>query len=224
MSYIEDNKGKTTFLERNKQTQVALDIIEQYFLQMMVDIDYDSLFKGLMKLLDKIGKKQFGNILLIWPYKHYESKLFSWLNIFTKSVFIICKKDLFKNKIKIEFNDFIFSQVKNKLVREPDHFFELTILVYRDKAHSYIGLDRNELLKESVRITKKGGNIIIFNFNEIRHTENSTINKLIDRYSKANRDQISSASEINEALGNAGLKKYEVFDYKGLIFGLIWVD
>lgn len=223
-------KGKVISIEPTSLTVVACDIISQYFIRTSLALNYGVLFENAKRVLDIIGRKKFENLLLVWLYEYADIELFNFLISISDSFFILCKKELCDNAIKNYYtnekasNEKInFTQVYNNLIREPNDFFDLIVFSYLEAKPDYIGLDRLELLKETVRVAKKDGIIVLNNFSKLPTTEDFTTNRLIEIYNKANRHQISTEQQLIGDMRKVGLSKITVFENKGQIFGIGWV-
>jgi hypothetical protein len=80
------------------------------------------------------------------------------------------------------------------------------------------------MLKEAIRVTKKGGHVVLTNYSELPLTENYATNNLIQIYNTINKYQISNKEQLEEDMRKAGLNKITVLDIKGFIFGIGWVE
>ena len=109
------------------------------------------------------------------------------------------------------------------MLREPSEIFDFLIFLYVDVKREIFGMSRFDLLKESVRVTKKDGNVVIVNFHELPMTENAMTNRLIEMYHQANLHQISNSLKLKKDMEKVGFDKIEILEYKGLIFGIGWI-
>ena len=189
-----------------------------------MSLDYDGVLTGAKKTFEIINKDKFDSILFIWLYEYVETTLFKIISSLAKSVFIICEESLYKSQIEPKFSNFFETTVKNKLIREPNDIFDLAIYIYTDIDASVIGLTRKELLKESVRVVKKGSHIIITNFKKLSLTEDDVVNRLITMYNSANSYQVSSKEEFIEDFTSVGITEIEIIPSGSLIIGLGTLD
>lgn len=108
------------------------------------------------------------------------------------------------------------------MIREPNDVFDLVAFSGYCKNPDLYDMTRIELLKEVVRVTKIGGVIILTARANMPETQNFFANKLLRSYSESVNERTFSEKELSEDLINAGLTKYEIFNYEGMLTGIGW--
>jgi hypothetical protein len=93
------------------------------------------------------------------------------------------------------------------------------IPVYK-KNPKFYDLNRNQILKESSRVIKPKGKIILVSIAEIPFTENIFLNELIKLYNISLNNRIFSRRELETDLIGAGFIDVEIFDHQGLLIGI----
>lgn len=176
------------------------------------------------EILKTIGKAKFDSFLLIWLYTNADLPFFRLLTNVTDYPFILCEEELYNNTINKSIDTITHTKVFNSLIREPDDAFECTFISYLDKKSGFFGINRSILLKEAIRVTKKGGNVILTNYSELPSTENYVTNNLIQIYNKINKYQISNKKQLEEDMRKAGLNRISILEIKGFIFGIGWIE
>jgi len=224
VDYKLNKKGKIESIKAKELTHAAIDVIRKHFLRMGLIIDNKIVFESAQEVFKEIGQDHFNNVLLIWPHEHLTFVLLQFLTKISNSSFILCKKELFKNIIQNRITGINFVQMYNKMIREPNDIFDFILFFFVDIEKKLFGLSRYDLLKESARVAKKnGGVVIVMNFRELPFTDNEMTNQLINMYHQANIHQISNSQKLKKEMEKVGFSKIKIVEHKGLIFGLGWV-
>lgn len=220
ISFLKGGKGKTISVKSNENTEKALNVIKSHFLRKTMTSNYTDFRKGASKVLDSIGKQKFESILLIWWYGYVDKVIFQFLDRISDNLFILCNKDHIENSIESQFPNFISSAIYEGLIREPNDIFDLVVYSCLDIDKSIVGISKQKLLKETSRVTKKNGSIVLANLNKLPLVDNSVTNELIHQYNEVNKNQISSKEDFERYFSSMGIDNPEIIISNSLILGI----
>jgi len=218
------DEGNNRLIEANELTNLAEKVIFQHFFVTRMPFEGDAMIESGVEIFKTIGKEKFESFLLIWLYDNTDLPFFKLLTTLTDYLFILCDEELYKNIVNKSIDTIKYTKVFNELIREPDDVFECAFITYIDKKSGLFGINRFNLLKEAIRVTNKGGFVIIFNYTELPLTKNNVTNNLIQIYNTTNKFQISNKKQLEEDMRKAGLNKITILEVKGFIFGIGWVE
>ncbi len=218
------DSGNIRLIEANELTKLVENVVFQHFFRTRMPFEVDSMIESSTEILKTIGKAKFDSFLLIWLYDNADLPFFRLLTSATDYLFILCNEELFNSTINNSVDNIKYTKVFNGLIREPDDVFEFTFISYIDKKSGFFGINRSILLKEAIRVTKKGGHVVLTNYSELPLTENYVTNNLIQIYNTINKYQISNKKQLEEDMRKAGLDRITILEVKGFIFGIGWVE
>ena len=216
--------GNIRLIEANELTKLAEKVIFQHFFVTRMPFEDDAMIESGVEIFKTIGKEKFESFLLVWLYDNTDLPFFKLLTTLTDYLFILCEEELFNNVINKSIDNIKYTKVFNELIREPDDVFECVFITYIDKESGFFGINRIDLLKEAIRVAKKGGFVVIFNYTELPLTKNNVTNNLIQIYNTTNKFHISNKKQLEEDMQKAGLNKINILEVKGFIFGIGWVE
>ena len=214
--FIKKGPGIKVMVEATEGASAVIDNIFNYFIRNGL-INESQFIEGLAGLIqEKIGPGLPGTVLLVM--------LDDFLNVsnvelsmkLSQDTFLLIGKDRQDDLIKLGFEQIKYSSVQNGLIREPDDFFDLIAFSGYCKNPDLYNLSRIDILKEAVRISKKGGAIILTARTELPETHNYYANELLEVYSKAVIERTFSKEELENDLANADIKSYEITEHKGM--------
>ena len=220
---FKDN-GNIRLIEANELTKLVENVVFHHLFRTRMPFEVGAMLESSTEILKTIGKAKFDSFLLIWLYDNADIPFFRLLTNVTDYPFILCEEELYNNTINKSIDTITQTKVFNGLIREPDDAFECTFISYLDKKSGFFGINRSILLKEAIRVTKKGGNVILTNYSELPSTENYVTNSLIQIYNKINKYQISNKKQLEEDMRKAGLNRISILEIKGFIFGIGWIE
>lgn len=220
---FKDN-GNVRLIEANELTKLVENIVFQHFFRTRMPFEVDSMIESSTEILKTIGKAKFDSFLLIWLYDNADLPFFRLITNVTDYPFILCDEELYNNTIHKSIDAIKYTNVFNGLIREPDDVFEFTFISYLDRESGFFGMNRSAMLKEAIRVTKKGGHVVLTNYSELPLTENYVTNSLIQIYNVINKYQISNKEQLEEDMRKAGLNRINILEVKGFIFGIGWVE
>ena len=218
------DQGNTRLIEANELTKLAEKVVFQHFFRSRMPFEVNAMIESYTEIIKTIGKAKFDSFLLIWLYDNADLPFFRLLSNVTDYPFILCDEELYNSTIAISIDTLKHTKVLHDLIREPDEVFEATFISYLDKKSGFFGINRSILLKEAIRVTKKGGHIVLSNYSELPLTDNYVTNNLIQIYNTINRYQISNKKQLEEDMRKAGLNRITILEVKGFIFGIGWVE
>ncbi len=218
------DKGNVRLIEANELTRIVEEVIFHHFFITRMPFEVDAMIESGAKILQTIGKESFENFLLIWQYNNVDMPFFRLLTTLTDSLFILCKEDLYNHTINKTIESIRYTSMFNGLIREPDDIFECVFINYLDTKSSFLGINRIDILKEVIRVARKGGFVILSNYVELPLTKNYVTNTLIHIYNTINKYQISSKEQLEEDMRKAGLNKITILEIKGIIFAIGWIE
>jgi hypothetical protein len=218
------DKGNIRLIEANELTKTVEEVIFHHFFVTRMPFEVEAMIESGTKILNTVGKEKFESFLLIWLYDNADLSFFRLLSTLTDSFFILCEEELYNNTINKSIETIKYSRVFNDLIREPDNAFECVFITYLDKKSGFHGINRSNLLKEAIRVGRKGGFIIVSNYSELPKTKNYVTNSLVKIYNTINNYQISNKDQLEEDMRNAGLSKITILEVKGFIFGIGWIE
>lgn len=220
ISYVRNDKDKVESVEKNEKTAEAVELLKNHFFRFGLTADYNSLTKGSSIVLKKVEKESFDSILFIWLYTYVDEVVFNLLTKISKSVYIICDKNLYETQIKDKYPNFTDTSIKNKKIFAPEGIVDLTVYLYIDVDVSVLGISRRALLKEAVRVTEKGAHIILVNYKKLEIPQDSAERRIIKMFNEANKQKVSDVEEFKKDLIEASLKEIEIITEGSYIFGL----
>jgi len=216
--------GNVRLIEANELTKFVENVVFQHFFRTRMPFEVDSMIESSTEILKTIGKAKFDSFLLIWLYDSADLPFFRLITNVTDYPFILCDEELYNSTINKSIDAIKYTNVFNGLIREPDDVFEFTFISYLDRESGFFGMNRSSMLKEAIRVTKKGGHVVLTNYSELPLTENYATNNLIQIYNTINKYQISNKEQLEEDMRKAGLNKITILEIKGFIFGIGWVE
>ena len=218
------DSGNIRLIEANELTKLVENVVFQHFFRTRMPFEVDSMIESSTEILKTIGKAKFDSFLLIWLYDNADLPFFRLITNVTDYPFILCDEELYNSTINKSIDAIKYTNVFNGLIREPDDVFEFTFISYLDRESGFFGMNRGSMLKEAIRVTKKGGHVVLTNYSELPLTENYATNNLIQIYNTINKYQISNKKQLEEDMRKAGLNKITILELKGFIFGIGWVE
>ncbi|MFX0071821.1 MAG: hypothetical protein ACFFAO_12090 [Candidatus Hermodarchaeota archaeon] len=221
-NYNKEKKKKIDSVESTSITLEALNIITQQHLRSVID-DFAFLKELAQILLEKINLPKVDTLLLVWLNDIIDFKFMNLFKELAQEVSILSDKEIYEDLEKMGLKNFNFSNMYKKVIREPNDFFGTAFISGYLRNMNFYGLSRVDLLKELVRITKKNGVIVFYGREELPITQNFYADEMLRIYGLTVKERIFSEKDLEKDLTDAGIKKYEVFNYKGLIVALGWV-
>ena len=114
------------------------------------------------------------------------------------------------------------SSLRDRKIREPDHAFDTIIIPVFTGELDTNNMQKNELLSEIDRVLKNDGILITTSFAEFPTTDNYFANTLLNLYKNNLISRMLSKSEIKEDFSSIDHMKNDIFDYHGMLIGILW--
>ena len=220
--YKQGKKKQIETVEATKMTKSTILALEHYFLRSVVN-DYEYLVNLAEKMLDIIGQSHFETLITVWLSDLLDLNLLKYFTKIANEVSILSKAEIYEDLVKIGLKNINYTNMYNKVIREPNDFFNLAVVPSYRRNIEFFGLSRIDLLKELIRVTKKGGIVIISGRTAFTSTKNYYADELLKRYSESISERIFDEKELKDDMIKAGLTKVDSFDFEGLTITVGWV-
>jgi predicted transcriptional regulator len=223
-----DEKEKITSIEATQYTEILINTISKHVVRFgLIEAEKNKNLPNIIKeviereTLKLKNKKKFGTALYISFSDFINAKCIKVLFKATDNLFVLMKDEIFENILKIGLKSVQNTSIFNKTIREPENFFDAVIIPYHFKSTNLKGVSKESILKESFRVIKENGIVIIYGYNELPRIDHALLNMFIKWVENFYPD-IMTSSEIKfkEDLLKAGAKEVEIFEYKGHLFGI----
>ncbi|MFX1480282.1 MAG: hypothetical protein ACFFCI_19395, partial [Promethearchaeota archaeon] len=107
------------------------------------------------------------------------------------------------------------STTLDSIIREPNDFFEATLIYRYYNIDNFYGMSGRELLKEAIRITKPGQPIILVSWTGKEQIDDSIIGSLIKELFEASPFFFQmSKQKVLEDMKTAGIQEAKIFDLR----------
>ncbi|MHA2430993.1 MAG: hypothetical protein ACXACC_08170 [Promethearchaeota archaeon] len=223
-----DGNDKIISVEANQYTEILINTISKHVIRFgLIEAEKNKFFPKIIK--DVIEKEifkpkeisKFGTTLYISFSDFINTKCIKLLFQASDTLFVLLKKEAFENISKMGLENIKNTTIFNKMIREPDNFFEAVFLPYPFETPDLKGVTKEDILKEAFRIIKKDGIVLIHGYSDLPNIEHALLSIFI-KWVKNVYTDIESSSErsFKEELLNAGAKETKVFEYKGHLFGI----
>lgn len=215
-------KKKIETVEATEDAELVLKYIYGYFLVMMVnDVQYFTNILG--EIVKRVGASHFESLLTVNVSEDVDFNLLKFLSELADQVYFLSREELNEDLKKSEFENLLFTNMINNIIREPNDIFDIAIVPGYEKDLEFYELSRIDLLKELKRVIKVGGVVISVVRAHFPDIKNFYGNELLKAYSEAVGGCFFINEELEEDFKAAEFSKIEVFEYQGLIVGIGWV-
>ncbi len=216
------SKDKIIAVEATENAKLAIKGITGHFLSMALD-DIDYLVKIFGEVLKKIGNSHFSNILIVNLTEKIDIRLMGLAFRLMDDVFLLANQNIYESMVKVGFDKLKSTVMFNSVIREPEDIFDIGIIPEYEKEPDFFGLSRIDMLKELIRVVKKGGVVVFMVRSTIPEVDNFYAKELLKKFEESISGRIFTEEEIKEDLNAAGFIKYEVLDFQGIMIGIGWV-
>lgn len=213
------SKKKIEAVEATEKAREALESVMSYFLYSMID-DLEYLKKLAEELLKRVGKVHFPTILTVSLIEEVDLNLLRFFSSLTDQLFMLSKENVFENLTKLGFEKLHHTTMINNVIREPDNIFDVSVVPGYEREPDFYGLTRIDLLKQLKRVTIKEGFVILVVRSEMPEVANFYARELLKAFSFAVEGRIFTKEELEADLKAAEFKKFETFEFHGLIVGI----
>jgi len=215
-------KERIVAVEATNKARLAIQGITGQFLSMEIN-DFDYMVKVFGNGMKKIGISHFSNILLVNLTEGIDSRFMKLAFSLADEVFLLSDKGVYESMVKMGFEKLKSSVMFNNVIREPKNIFDIAIIPEYEKEPNFFGLSRINILKESIRVVKQEGVVVLTGRSSIPQVDNFYVNELLSKFEESISGRIFTEEEIKEDMIEAGFTKYEIVDYQGTIVGFGWV-
>ncbi|MBD3193426.1 MAG: methyltransferase domain-containing protein [Candidatus Lokiarchaeota archaeon] len=214
------NKIKT--VESTKLTRDVVNFIFKSYTSLIID-DFQFEQNLAEEINRRFEKKQFDMAMIIWLKDYIELGLIEFFQTHVNQLYFLGNDSIISNIEKFNIPGLQYSRFHNKMIREPDGIYDLIVLPNYNSNIDISGINRIDLLKEVSRIAKKGGKIILITRSDVELTTNFYANRLLSLYREMieSKGRLFTPRELEEDLKKADLNIIEIFDYQGLLIGLV---
>ncbi len=213
---------KIIAVEATEKAKLAIKGMTGHFLSMTLD-DVDYKVKIFGELGKNIGISHFSTILVVNLTENIDIRLMGLAFKMADEVFLLGNQNIYESMVKIGFDKLKSTAMFNNVIREPKDIFDLALVPEYEKEPNFFGLSRIDMLKELIRVVKKGSNVIFMVRSSIPQVDNFYAKELLNKFEESISGRIFTEEEIKEDLNAAGFTKYEIHDFQGIIAGIGWV-
>ncbi|MFX0008425.1 MAG: hypothetical protein ACFFA7_13205 [Promethearchaeota archaeon] len=223
VSYIQEGSSKRIMVESTRLGASAINYIFHHFLRNAF-IDEGQFVKETFEIVKKIvGRPSVDSALVIMLEDFFNVPNLELAIKNSKDVFVLIKKERQEDFSKLGYDDIKISDVINGIIREPNNFFDAVVISGYCHNPDLFNLSRIDILKESVRVTKKGGVILLSAMGNLPVTQNFFADNLLKSYGESIKERIFFDEDFKEDFTQVGISKYNVLNEKGLLAGIGWV-
>jgi predicted transcriptional regulator len=223
-----DEKEKIVSIEATKYTEILINTIAKHVIRFgLIEAEKNKLFPNIIEevIKEEIFKvkeiKKFGTALYISFSDFVNIKCIKFLFQATDNLFVLLNEEVFENISKMGLENIQNTSVFNKTIRESDSFFDAVIVPYHFQTTNLKDVTKETILKESFRIIKENGVVIIHGYSELPNFDHALLSIFINWVKNVYTDiETSSERKFKEELLKAGAKEAKVFVYKGHLFGI----
>ncbi|MCJ7688902.1 MAG: hypothetical protein MUO60_06240 [Clostridiaceae bacterium] len=216
-------KGRVESIEITSLTKPLIEVILQHFIHFGVRAEERVMKTMRDSIIEKIGRTKFENLFVIWLNEYVDIQILRLTYSMSDSLFILAKNDFSKDLTQSGLTGVKFSDVYNKMIREPNEIFDMTYFPFYYRDSTLLGLNLQDLLKEAVRVTKKDGAIVITAQTKLPNTGRYLLDSMIDIFKRANIQTMYDIDELKKIFSDAGISKMDVYDFNGELIGVGWV-
>lgn len=216
------NDGKARTIEPNQRTKSIVEMIMQNLLKISTINIYDFQYEILEKILDKIGLNHFNTLLTTFFFEYIDLRLFHEYVKIADEVSILTKNETYDVLIKMGLEGIRKASIYNGIIREPNDFFDIIILPFYFYNPDFLEMKKINILKESIRVTKKNGIIILTAMSPLPKTQNFFADELIRLYNEFNAYKEITQEEMSNDMIEAGFTKIDIFNHRGILIGIGW--
>ncbi|MFW9995158.1 MAG: hypothetical protein ACFFD4_24185 [Candidatus Odinarchaeota archaeon] len=219
-----DKGGNVRTVEATPLAREALKTISLFTLAASFDLSKEFSFLE-EAMIKEFGMGHLESLLFVSLDRFY---LLTMVKKFSKSEFIdtlyiLADEEILERYFDKELADIQLSTILSSRIREPNDFFEGT-LIYRYRAiDDFYGITGRELLKEAVRVTKPGQPVIVVSWTGME-TDNSIIGSVIEELLAASPFFFKTTKqEVMDDMKNAGISEPKILDLRGgfLAWGIV---
>jgi len=219
LQFQENNSGKIPNIKATPYTNYVPQLLLKFLINnnIMVSEEYREEFSK--HFMEKIENQKFDRVLSIWFSEYVMLPIIKLLSDYTKEQYIIQKngsEDLLNGTIE----DVKNTEMISKHISAPENIFDAVIIPVYKKNPKFHDMDPIEILKETARVIKSKGLIILVAIAKIPYTENIFLNELIKLYNLSLINRIFSKDELTNDMRKANFLNIEVFEHQGLLLGI----
>ena len=223
-----NERDKVVSVEATQYTEILINTISKHVLRFgLIEDEKNKHLPDIIKeviekeILMQKEKKKLGTALYISFSDLINAKCIKVLFKATNNLFVLLKEEIFENILKFGLSKVRNTSIFNKTIRESDNFFDVVIIPYHFKSTNLKGVSKETILRESFRVVKEDGIVIIHGYNELPDVDHALLNTFIKWVKNFYTDiEISSEVKFKEDLVKAGAKETKVYVHKGHLFGI----
>jgi len=223
-----NERDKVVSVEATQYTEILINTISKHVLRFgLIEDEKNKHLPDIIKeviekeFLMQQEKKKLGTALYISFSDLINAKCIKVLFKATDNLFVLVKEEVFENILKFGLSKVQNTSIFNKTIRESDNFFDAVIIPYHFKSTNLKGVTKETILRESFRVVKEDGVVIIHGYNELPNIDHALLNTFI-KWVKIFYTDIETSSEVKfkKDLVKAGAKETKVYVHKGHLFGI----
>ncbi|TFG29965.1 MAG: hypothetical protein EU532_02065 [Promethearchaeota archaeon] len=212
-SHSKDKKIKTDLIEATQLAKDAIKSVNSYFMSALVH----NANIGNEQVLELMGQDHFEKGLMVSMSDFLNLDLFPFLSKKVDKLYILTRKEVYKDLIELGFQNFELSKIDDGNIREPENFFDVSIIPFYFRNPENYRITRTKLLKELIRVTKPDGWIVISSRAKLPTTQNYFANEVLRIYGEALDNRTFTINELQQDMKKAGIKEIKTLEYQGMV-------
>jgi len=222
VSFQEDGKsGKGKSVQATLLGKIAIQMITQMMIFNIWDIG--TILKEIVpEIISKTKLTPVHSTLLIHFDELLNVELFDeFYYPYSEELYVLADDEYYDRYLKRGITEVHQSKFRNKMIREPNNFFDTTFLVRYRKTDKF-GISETKMLQETLRVTKSNGKLIIISINDIprsNHFIPDAFGQFVDQnpffFSINEQDLKSDFKEV-------GIQNLNVHNINGII--VAWIN
>jgi len=220
LRFQKNNSGKIPNIEATRFTNYAPQLLLKFLINNNVMVSEEFREEFSKRFMEKIRNQHFERILSIWFSEYVMLPIIKLLSEYTKEQFVLSKngsEDLLSDS---QIEDVKGTEMISRHISAPEDIFNAVIIPVYKKDPKFHNMGRIEILKETARVIKPNGLIILVAIAKIPFTENIFLNELIKLYNLSLNNRIFSRQELTIDMKKANFSDIEVFEHQGLLLGM----
>lgn len=212
-SRSEVKKNKTDLIETTPLAKNAIKSVNNYFMSALVHLAN----VGNEQILELMGEDHFEKGLVVSMSDFLNLDLFPFLVGIVDKLYILTKEEVFRDLLALGFKNFELSKIDNGIIREPENFFDISVIPFYFRNPENYEITRIELLKELIRVTKSESWIVIASRAKLPKTQNYFANEVLRIYGESLENRTFTVEVFRDDMKKAGLMEIKTLEYQGML-------
>lgn len=221
LKYHENHSGKIPYIQDTPYTNYVPLLLLKFLINnnIMVSEEYRQNFEK--KFKEIIKNKTFERVLSIWFSEYVMMPTIELLSEFADEQYILSKNGESDFTADLSVQNIKIAEMISNQISAPEDIFDGVIIPVYKKNPKFYAMNRIQILKEIVRVTKPGGALVCVAIaEEIPESKNVFLNDLITLYNLSLHNRIFSQEELTQDLTKINLREIQIFEYQGLLIGI----